>query len=132
MKSRKQLEKDLENLNYRFKSLSDIPNRREMTTGEEEELELLEIRISDLKQVLKEKVATRQTQFASIGKTITLLAAILFLILTVYSTTSAYQFISAGVSVEKQVIMAVTTLLTFVLTIGATYAFSRQSKLEWR
>ncbi len=132
MKSRKQLEKDLENLKYRFKSLSDIPNRREMSKGEEEELELLEIRINDLKQVLKEKVTIRQNQFASIGKTITLLAAVLFLILTIYSTTSAYQFISAGVSVEKQVIMAVTTLLTFALTVGAAYAFSRQSKLEWR
>lgn len=132
MKTRKDLEKDLEKLNYRFKSLSDIPNRREMTEGEAEELEVIEIRVNDLKQVLKQKVATRYSQFASIGKTITFLAAVLFLILTVYSTTSAYQFLNSGVSIEKQVIMSVTTLLTFILTVGASYAFSRQYNLEWR
>lgn len=132
MKTKVELEKELEILNYRYTSLTDIPNRREMTEKEEEELELLEIRLNDLKQVLRQKVADRRFKFAAIGKTITLLAAIMFLLLTVYSTTSAYQFLNSETSIEKQVMMGITTILTFCLTIGAVYAYSRQYKLEWK
>ncbi|MDN5214834.1 hypothetical protein QQ020_22330 [Fulvivirgaceae bacterium BMA12] len=132
MKTKVELEKELEKLNYRYTSLIDIPNRREMTQEEEQELELLDIRITDLKQVLKQKVAARRFKFASVGKTITLLAAIMFSLLTVYATTSAYQFMLTETSVEKQVMMGITTILTFCLTIGATYAYSRQYKLEWK
>ena len=132
MKTKIELEKELEKLNYRYSSLKDIPNRRVITAEEEEELELLEIRINDLKQVLKQKVADRRFKFAAVGKTITLLAAIMFLLLTVYATTSAYQFLHTETSVEKQVIMGVTTILTFCLTVGAIYAYSRQYKLQWK
>ncbi len=132
MKTKVELEKELEKLNYRYSSLIDIPNRREMTQEEEEELELLDIRITDLKQVLKQKVAARRFKFASVGKTITLLAAIMFSLLTVYATTSAYQFMLTETSIEKQVMMGITTILTFCLTVGATYAYSRQYKLEWK
>ena len=103
-----------------------------MTAAEEEELETLEIRRNDLKQVLKQKIANERFKFASIGKTITLLAAIMFLLLTVYTTTSAYQFLHSETSVQKQVMMGITTILTFCLTIGAVYAYSRQHKLEWK
>lgn len=132
MKTKAELEKELENIDFRYKSLIDIPNRREMTPAEEEELELLEIRRNDLKEILKQKIAKRKFKFASIGKTITLLAAIMFMLLTVYSTASAYQFLQSDTSVEKQVMMGITTILTFCLTIGATYAYSRQYKLEWK
>lgn len=132
MKTKAELEKELEKINYRYKSLIDIPNRRDMTAAEEEELELLEIRINDLKQILRQKIARQRFKFASIGKTITLLAAIMFSLLTVYSTTSAYQFLQSETSVEKQVIMGLTTILTFCLTVGAAYAYSRQYKLQWK
>ena len=132
MKTKVELEKELEKLNYRYSSLIDIPNRREMSPEEEQELELLEIKITDLKQVLKQKVTSRRFKFASIGKTITLLAAIMFSLLTVYATTSAYRFMLTETSIEKQVMMGITTILTFCLTIGATYAYSRQYKLEWK
>ena len=132
MKTKAELEKELEKINYRYKSLIDIPSRRDMTAEEEEELELLEIRINDLKQILRQKIARQRFKFASIGKTITLLAAIMFSLLTVYSTTSAYQFLQSETSVEKQVIMGLTTILTFCLTVGAAYAYSRQYKLQWK
>lgn len=132
MKTKAELEKELEKINYRYKSLIDIPNRRDMTAAEEEELELLEIRINDLNQILRQKIARQRFKFASIGKTITLLAAIMFSLLTVYSTTSAYQFLQSETSVEKQVIMGLTTILTFCLTVGAAYAYSRQYKLQWK
>ena len=132
MKTKVELEKDLEKLNYRYTSLRDIPSRRVMTAQEEEEFEVLEIRINDLKQVLRQKVANRRFKFAAVGKTITLLAAIMFLLLTVYSTTSAYQFMHTETSIEKQVMMGVTTILTFCLTVGAVYAYSRQYKLQWK
>ncbi|MDN5201761.1 hypothetical protein QQ008_10320 [Fulvivirgaceae bacterium BMA10] len=132
MKTKKELEKELENCTYRMKSLSDISNRREMEEHEIEELELLEIRCKDIKEVLDKRSAAFNAKFVSAGKIITLFAAVFFLLLTVYSSTSAYHFLQSEASTEKQIIMAVTTLLTFLLTIGAGYALKKQFRLEWR
>ncbi len=130
MKTRKELIKELETVNYRVKSLSDIPNRREITSKEQEELDLLELRVSDLEKVINQKEQKNESLFKSFGKNMTLIAAIMFLLLTIYSTTSAYSFMSSNSSIEKQLIMGVTTILTFILTIGASYFYTRQIKVS--
>ncbi|MDN5201762.1 hypothetical protein QQ008_10325 [Fulvivirgaceae bacterium BMA10] len=126
MKTKRELEKELERCSYRYKSLSDISNRREMESHEEEELEVLEIRVNDLKKMLEEKNTNIKKKFISVGKYITVFAGVLFLMLTIYSSTSAYHFMQSETSIEKQIIMALTTFITFALTMGSAMMVKKQ------
>ena len=132
MKTRKQLEEELEKLNFRLVSLSSIPSRRGMTMEESEELENLQIYVKDLKQVLNKKNKARNKKYVSASHTITLILAIGFLLLTIYSTTSAFHFMNTSFNVERLLTLGIVTSLAFILTVMSTYFYTKQMRLLWK
>ncbi len=126
MRTTKQLELELEKLNYRIDSLSAISERRDMLAKEKEELETLNIKSQSIKTVIRKGNEVRQAKFESANGLITIFAVILFATLTAYSIYTASSLMSTGVSLGKQVMMASTALITLVLTFGLILSYSKR------
>ena len=126
MRTTKQLERELEKLTYRIDSLSAISERRNMLAKEKEELETLNIKSQSIKTVIRKGNEVRQAKFESAKGLLTIFAVILFATLTAYSMFTASSLMGAGISLQKQVMMATTTLITLVLTIGLVLSYTKR------
>ncbi len=132
MRTTKQLELELEKLNYRIDSLSAISERRDMLAKEKEELETLNIRCGSIKTVIRKGNEVRQAKFESANGLITIFAVILFGTLTAYSIYTASSLMNTGISLGKQVMMASTALVTLVLTFGLVLSYTKRYTIKLR